>query len=320
MKNLKHFPPLEELHKNAALERQMAAVPVPSLDGRTGTSTPTLHDLVLGPRSEQARLFDHVLDNALAGQSAPGSTAELAVEGDEIEAADAIDTDDNDSDWADDESVDGNSGVRPLHRDWIEWSDKCRMLPSIPCVPRCGPPFVRVPRRLSTRSLTRRPTVPPHPTRFEHSWVLYVYQSKFVHAVCQEVETEKDGRHVDVRARVLDFSPYSVARLRAQGAEARTPTAAILYKPSALPELSATEADAGRLIAKPNLVPVGGVWANPLTTGAELPYVERETEALVQEGIRGQTERLDGLCLDEQRIVFVKRNRDGDVIFDVLFF
>jgi hypothetical protein len=151
----------------------------------------------------------------------------------------------------------------------------------------------------------------PFELRFEHSWVLYVYQSKFVHAVCQEV---------DVRARVLDFSPYSVARLRSQGAEPRTPTPSILYRPTELPELSESATDKGRLIAKPNYVPATDVWMQPLSTGKDLPYVERETAALAQEGIPNQPEHLTGLCIDEQRIVFVKRNRDRDVIFDVLFF
>jgi hypothetical protein len=164
----------------------------------------------------------------------------------------------------------------------------------------------------------------PFELRFEHSWVLYVYQSKFVHAVCQEVESvTPDGlasRHVDVRARVLDFSPYSVARLRSQGAEPRTPTPSILYRPTELPELSESATDKGRLIAKPNYVPATDVWMQPLSTGKDLPYVERETAALAQEGIPNQPEHLTGLCIDEQRIVFVKRNRDRDVIFDVLFF
>lgn len=280
MKNLKHFPPLPELHRKAALERERMAIPSMDAEG-TGTSTPTLHDLVLGPRAERARLLDHILDNAMAGQAQPAA----------LEEEEAAETDDNDSDWSDEASSDDGSGVKPLHRDWMDWSDKCRMLADIP---------------------------------FEHGWVLYVYQSKFVHAVCEEVVgTTPNGlnsRHVDVRARVLDFSPYSVARLRSQGAESRTPTPAILYQPTELPAMSESATDKGRLVSKPNYIPATDVWMQPLSTGKDLPYVERETAALHQEGIPNQPEHLTGLCIDEQRIVFVKRNRERDVIFDVCFF
>jgi hypothetical protein len=123
MKNLKHFPPLPELHRKAALERERTAIPNLDVEG-TGTSTPTLHDLVLGPRAEQARLLDHVLDNAMAGQ--PQLSAE--------EDAEEVETDDNDSNWSDETSEDVGSGIKPLHRDWMDWSDKCRMLADIPCV------------------------------------------------------------------------------------------------------------------------------------------------------------------------------------------
>ena len=151
--------------------------------------------------------------------------------------------------------------------------------------------------------------------------MLYVYQSKFVHAVCQEVDAPNAlGRQIDVRARVLDFSPYSVARLRSQGAEPRAPTPAILYKPTDLPELSESATDKGRLISKPNYTPATDVWMQPLSTGKDLPYVERETAVLAQEGIPNQPEHLTGLCIDEQRIVAVKRNRERDLIFDVCFF
>lgn len=317
LKSLKHFPPLDALHSKAAQDRREKAA--------QEVKEQSLRELVGGPRP---------LSRASSFRSFKGMDGVEEHEQEEEEAVDEegpeekVEEDDGDSDWSDEEDYEGNSGVRPLEKAWIDWADYCRLLYGIPYVSTLSfsPPLLHL--RLSAELTEDSPRL-GRVIRFEHSWVLYVYQSKFVHAVCCEASDPQKGglapddMHISVRARILDFSPYSVARLASAGATAVAPSKCFVHRPDVLPDVFETpQGDRGRLVTLPNVVQPGDVWTTlePLTTGRSLPYVERETAEVAKEAVIGQREFTSGFCVDEQRLVVVKRGINNDLIFDVLFF
>lgn len=61
------------------------------------------------------------------------------------------------------------------------------------------------------------------------------------------------------------------------------------------------------------------VWAEEVRTGLE--YVERDAPSFMREGPEGGEERLSGLVVDEQRLVWVKRNTvTHNLVLDVHMF
>lgn len=125
----------------------------------------------------------------------------------------------------------------------------------------------------------------------------------------------------DCAARVLDFSPRSVDRIRRSDAKAGvtpqsfTTSPSIIFPDRPLPEVpisSREDGDIGRVISLPTKVTSEGIWEDDeIVTGRELPYIEREMPIFMRETTGegqgpGSRERLNGVCIDEQRLVWVK--------------
>ncbi|CDZ97397.1 hypothetical protein [Phaffia rhodozyma] len=189
----------------------------------------------------------------------------------------------DDDGWVDDETV------SPVDYPWEDWSAKARLLHRI-----------------------------PQPD----SWVLYVYHLSFVHSVLHFNTThEEDEDHsVGISARVLDFSPFSVARLKSQGALGHTSSKTIFTDGTDIQVVEErADGDVGRLISKPTVCEAGSVWSQPVWSGHALPYVERSSDIEMQQTSLDD-DRLSGLCIDEQRLLWVKRNPNGNLVLDVRFF
>lgn len=136
--------------------------------------------------------------------------------------------------------------------------------------------------------------------------MLFVYQLKFVHSVFHVGLSENGEQSVRISARILDFSPYSAARLKHFGASQHTSSGTVFPDHVELPPVEeAPDGDVGRLITKPTVCEPGSVWIDQISTGQELPYVERRLPVSIRETIGGGG-RLSGLCIDEQRLLWVR--------------
>lgn len=161
-------------------------------------------------------------------------------------------------------------------------------------------------------------------TALPHAWVLFIYHCRFVHAVGHAVVLPNAAHpSADVSARVLDFSPNSCALLAPTQSSSNFAPSPTVYVPPAKdpqpPLEPRKDGDVGRLIRKKSVFAPNEVWAEEVVTSLE--YVERPMPVFLREGPAGGHERLSGLCVDEQRLVWVKRNTlDQSLVLDVHMF
>lgn len=120
-----------------------------------------------------------------------------------------------------------------------------------------------------------------------------------------------------IAPRILDFSPYSVSRLKSLDPDApKQTTSTSIFGLAYEDSDEEDEAERGlhrlgdveTLIELPTLVPSeAGMFPNGLRTGAALPYVERQMGPILEGDQRlDEWDGLAGLTIDEERVMVVK--------------